>query len=1328
MNVGALRFGFILMFATCSILGCDHSGAPDAHDGGEGGGGPDMTIGDTGSDMAMDMSMGGGGDLATGGDGGASPGTDWFSSVETNDPQPAWTNTVETDASGKKKSSGVTGPTSGGILGNIMDQVQSVTASAENPPGEVAANIADGDSTTKWLVFSSTGWVQVKLTQAIVVKRYAVTSANDSPDRDPKDWSLQASQDGQQWVVIDSRSGQSFNQRFQTLQFDITNATAYLYYRFNVTLNNGGGILQLSEVQLSNGDNTPPSATDMKSLVGKGPGASYNAKLSAGFSGVRAVRFAGTLAATGRGYTYNKVFDVNVLVTPTTEMSYVLFPDDEPKDSSYPSTYAALDLAFADGTYLSDLGAVDQSFAPLNPSGQGLSRTLYPAEWNYKHSRIGDVAAGKTIKRILVGYDNPNGPATSFGGWIDDIQISSKPLHPPATHLSDYVITTRGTNSGAGYSRGNNIPATALPHGFNFWTPVTDAGSNSWLYVYHRNNDNNNLPTLQALGLSHEPSPWMGDRQSFQVMPSAATGMPNADRSARALAFQHANEIARPYYYSVKFESGIQAEITPTNHAALVRCTFAADDANLIFDNVDNNGGLTFDAAHAAISGYDDSASGLSVGATRIFFYATFDKTVAASGTLSGGGGAKVTGYYRFNVNAADRSVTMRIATSLISVAQAQKNLALEISAADSFDTVKARAQKLWDDKLGIIQVEGANFDQLNTLYSNMYRLFLYPNSAFENTGTAATPVYQYASPLSPATGANTPTQTGAKIVNGKIFVNNGFWDTYRANWPAYSLLTPGDAGAMIDGFVQQYMDGGWVSRWSAPGYADLMTGTSSDVAFADAYLKGVSFDVKSAFDAAVRNATTMPTDGAVGRKGMDTTQFLGYTSTDTSSGLSWAMAGYLNDFGIANLAKALSTGAGDSYAEAYEYFLNRSQNYVNLFDPSVQFFQGRAANGTFRLPSSGYDPRVWGYDYNETDGWNMAFDAPHDGKGLANLYGGQAQLAAKLDTFFSTPETATNTGEYGEQIHEMIEARDVRMGQLGLSNEPSFHIIYMYDYAGQPSKAQAKVREALGRLWVGSSIGQGYLGDEDNGSGSAWQIFSALGIYPLQVGSANYVIGSPLFTKATVSLENGNAIVINAPHNSAKNIYVQGLKVNGTPYTHTYLPHSLLATGATLDFDMGPAPSAWGTGAADAPPSITTDSNVPKPLHDAAVGAAGTASASDGSSVTALFDDTSATQVSFTAANPSITYHFASAAQTVTFYTLTSGTTAADPTGWTLSGSTDGSAWTIIDTRTSQIFPWRQQTRAFKVAKPGAYAYYRIDSTGAAGTTLAEVELLVKP
>jgi predicted alpha-1,2-mannosidase len=536
----------------------------------------------------------------------------------------------------------------------------------------------------------------------------------------------------------------------------------------------------------------------------------------------------------------------------------------------------------------------------------------------------------------------------------------------------------------------------------------------------------------------------------------------------------------------------------------------------------------------------------------------------------------------------------------------------------------------------------------------------------------------------------------------------------------------------MIDGFLQQFKEGGFVSRWSSPGYADLMTGTSSDVAFADAYVKGVTnFDAQAAYDAALKNATVRSTNASVGRKGLETSIFLGYTTNQTDAGFSWAMAGYLNDFGIANLAAGLSADTNDprhqEYVENAEYFLSRSLGYANLYDPAIQFFQGRGANGAFALSSAQYDPRVWGYDYTETNGWNMAFDASHDGQGLANLYGGRAQLAAKLDAFFSTPEDGERGGSYGGVIHEMREARDVRMGQLGLSNQPSFHIIYMYPYAGQPSKTQEKVRDALARLWIGSEIGQGYIGDEDNGAMSGWQIFSALGFYPLQVGSANYVIGSPLFTKATVSLENGKTIVINAPNNSPKNVYVQGLLVNGAAYSKTYLPHALLANGATLDFDMGPMPSNWGTAAEDAPPSITTGSDAPKPLHDLASNGNGTATASDGTVVTGLLDDTSTTRVTFLGANPSVQFHFTTGAPQATFYTLTSGTSATDPTGWTLSGSNDGTNWTTLDQRSAQTFRWRLQTRAFKIAHPGAYAYYQLALTGAAGTSLAEVELLAK-
>ena len=959
----------------------------------------------------------------------------------------------------------------------------------------------------------------------------------------------------------------------------------------------------------------------------------------------------------------------------------------------------------------------------MHPTSQGASRTLYAGEWNRKVVKLGDVASGKRVRRILIGYDNPKGPASRFGGYLDDVRISSTSTEPAPTHLSEYVITTRGTNSGGDYARGNAIPATALPHAFNFWTPVTDASTDSFIYSYHRANNAANLPMLQALAVSHEPSPWVGDRQSFQVMPWTLSGPPDTSKGGRALSFKHENEIAQPHYYSVVFENGMRAEMAPTDHAAIFRFTFPKSSAALIFDSLDASGGLTIDDASATLSGFTNARSGSSAGAGRMFVYATFDLPINASGATG------PTGWARFALPAGKQVLTMRIATSLISLDQAKKNLSLEIASGDDFDTVKQRAQKVWDDKLKVIEVEGASFDQLTTLYSNLYRLFLYPNSGFENVGSAASPAYAYASPVAPPVDGDTATHTGAKIVDGKVYVNNGFWDTYRATWPALALLTPAQCGEMIDGFLQLYRDGGWTARWSAPGYADLMTGTSSDVAFADAYLKGVSFDAETALDAAVKNATVRAPESAVGRRGLETAIFLGYTATDTDAGFSWSMAGYLNDFGIAKLAERLGATAGprqSEYQELAEYFLGRSLNYAKLYDPTAKFFQGRAVSGAFRVSSGSYDPKVWGYDYTETNGWNMAFEPTHDGQGLANLYGSRTKLREKLDLFFSTPEKADKPGSYGSVIHEMREARDVRMGQLGLSNQASFHIPYMYLFAGQPSKTQAKVRDALARLWVGSSIGQGYLGDDDNGGLSAWQIFSALGFYPLQVGSPLYAIGSPLFKMATIHLENGKTVVVEAPNNSPANVYVQSLMVNGAAYTKTYVPHDLLAAGATLVFDMGAKASTWGTGAGDLPPSITTGTGAPKPLTDA-TRSGGIPSSGDGTNVVLLFDDNSQRTVTFTDANPTVNYRFTSASPVIAYYTLTSSSSGVDPTGWTLSGSTNGSDWTVLDTRSGESFAYRNQTRAFKIAAPAAYSYYKLELVAAAGMSLAEVELLTR-
>jgi predicted alpha-1,2-mannosidase len=1247
----------------------------------------------------------------------AAPPGEFSSSFESSDQQPA-ANTVEVDANGAPVQGNLTGSIRAGLPGSVLGQVSAVTASAENPPDETAAKLKDEDPSTKWLAFSPTGWVTYQLAKPVTVVKYSLTSANDAAGRDPKNFALQGSADGAQWTDLDSQTGQSFTGRMATNTYSFANTTAYAYYRLNITANSGDSIVQLADWDISDGSDVRPPATPMVSVVGSGPERGANELPGAGFSGVASLRYSGGAEDAGRSYATNKLFDVNIPVGPKTRLSYKIFPELTGEDLQYPSTYAAIDLHFTDGSYLSAHSPVDQHGYALTAAGQGASKVLYADEWNAVQSDIGAVANGKTIDRVLLAYDNPGATAaTQFQGWIDDLAIAGAPAPIDGSSLTDYVDTRRGTNASGSFSRGNNLPISALPNGFNFLTPVTDATSNSWEYVYQRNNNAANLPTLQGLAISHEPSPWMGDRDQMSIMPVPAGGNLTGQPGSRALAFSHNDEIARPDFYSVKLQDGLTAQMSPTDHGGIMQFAFPSGQAtgSLVFQN----GTFTI-GTDGTVTGWVDNGSGLSAGHSRMFFSGVFDRAPTAATATSA----------TFDL-ATSPQVTLSFATSFISVDQAERNLGLEVTG-HSFDQIHAAATAAWTDRLGRVEVQGANETQLVTLYSNLYRLNLYPDSQSENTGTAAAPHWQYASPVSAPTGTSTATTTGAKLVDGQIYVNNGFWDTYRTVWPAYSLLYPDIAAKIADGFVQQYRDGGWIARWSSPGYADLMTGTSADVALAEAYLNGVKLpDPLAAYDAAVKDATVASGQSAVGRKGIETSLFLGYTPTSTGESVSWALEGFINDYGIGNMGAALaddptlalSKDRREQLKDESQYFLQRARNYVNLFDSKTKFFEGRDAAGNFLQGN----PLDWGGVYTETDGWNYAFTAQQDGNGLANLYGGKKALEQKLDQFFATPEKADHPGGYGGTIHEMVEARAVRLGQLGMSNQPSHAIPYMYDYTGAPAKTQAIVREILQRLYVGSEIGQGYLGDEDNGEMSSWYILSSLGLYPLQAGSSNWAIGSPQFTKMTVHRTSGD-IVVNAPNNSTSNVYVQSVKVNGSTQRGTSIDSSVFEHGGTVDFKMGPKPSSWGTGANDAPASLTKGTAVPKPLQDTTGPGLGTATTNGGQDASKLFDDSSSTQMTFTSATPQVTWAYRGGKQTPTFYTVTSGAKAGDPAEWKLQGSNDGVHWTTVDYRSDEVFPWRNQTEIFKLDLPGKFAQFRMlvsKTTGAAPMNLAEIELL---
>ncbi|HWC80998.1 MAG TPA: GH92 family glycosyl hydrolase [Pseudonocardiaceae bacterium] len=1242
-------------------------------------------------------------------------------SFEPADPQPTWQSTPETGANGEPEVSGVV-PGGAGLPDAATPSA--VTGTGTEPAGHGPGTAFDHDPATAWQVPAVTGTLTADFPAAITIADYTLTSAADNPAADPRAWTLQGSADGTHWQAVDDQRGQDFTQRGQTRVFTVAHPSAYQHYRLAVTANHGDPVLQLAEIALAP---HPTAAPGMTASVGSGPGAGPTITPGQGFTGTHSLHYEGWQTG-DRGSATDRLYLLSQPVRRTTRLSYVVFPEFTGNDTTYPSTYLALDLVFTDGTRLSQLPATDQNGVPVTAAGQGAAKTLHTGQWNQVSVDLGAVAAGKTIQRVLLTWAGPGGPA-HFSGWIDDIAIADAPAGSCAGQsLTNCVVTTRGTNSSGDYSRGATIPAAALPHGFNFWTPVTDASSTTTIYQYASDNTPAGRPEIQAFSVSHEASPWVQDHQTFQVMPSTSDTPATADRTARELTFSHDNESARPDQYAVTFDNGLNVKMTPTDHAAVFQFRFPAGGDSLIFDNINGNTGITIDPATGVVSGYSD-VSGF-WGAPRMFVYATFDRPMTGTGPLAGGSGKA--SYAGFALGA-DRTLTMRIATSFLGVDQAGHNLELEVGN-QTYDQVHATAQRVWNRQLGVITVDGAPEDQLESLYSSLYRLNLYPDELAENTGTAGRPVYQYASPYAPATGTNTPTTTGSAIKTGQPYANEGFWDTYRSEWSLDSLLYPTLTGKMIDGFVQQYRDSGWVGQWTSPGYLGF-SGTSSDVAIADAYLRGVTdFDVADAYEAATRDAMS-PSSGLNGRPDVQQTTFLGYTPSDTGSSASASLEDWIADYGIAQMSLKLyqtskpNDPKRQEYLANYHYFLDRSTNYANLFDPQTGFFQPKTATGQWAEAAGAYDPLNWNAtDYTEGDGWTYAFSVPEDGAGLAALYGGRAGLDNKLDQFFSTRETAQYGGAFGGAYHEMFESRDDQFGQWAFNDQPSMHVAYMYDYVGQPAKTAALVRAAEARSFTGSDIGQGYPGDEDNGSMSAFYLTNALGFYPLQSGSPTFAIGSPLYDRATIHLENGRTMVITAHGNSARNVYVQSMSLNGHPVKQTWVTNDDLARGGRVDFVMGPRPSAWGTAPQDAPPSVSGPGG-PDPQHDFTGPGLGTVTASGGADANALVDNTSATVATLPASGGSIGYTFP-AAHDVEQYTVTSGPAAgADPASWTLLGSADGAHWTVLDQRQDQSFAWRGETEVFTPARTNtAYRYFRLDVTaqpGAPNTSIAEIELL---
>jgi predicted alpha-1,2-mannosidase len=498
---------------------------------------------------------------------------------------------------------------------------------------------------------------------------------------------------------------------------------------------------------------------------------------------------------------------------------------------------------------------------------------------------------------------------------------------------------------------------------------------------------------------------------------------------------------------------------------------------------------------------------------------------------------------------AKDEIVHARVASSFISPEQAEKNLRDEIGS-KSFDTVKEEAGKIWNSELGRIEIESDNIDQVRTFYSCLYRLLLFPRKFYEINAAGDTVHY------SPYNG---------EVLPGYMFTDNGFWDTFRAVFPFFTLMYPELNSQIMKGLVNTYNESGWLPEWASPGHRDCMIGSNSASLIADSYLKGIrDYDAETLYQAMIKNTRGHGPVHSVGRYGADYYNDLGYIPYDagirenTARTLEYAYA----DYCIWRLGQALGKPE-----EELSLYKKRARNFVNVFDPGRGLMRGRNKDGSFQSP---FSPYKWGDAFTEGNSWHYTWSVFHDIDSLVSLMGGKDRFVAKLDSVFEVPPVF-DYSYYGIIIHEIREMQIAGMGNYAHGNQPIQHMIYLYNYAGQPWKTQFRVRQVMDKLY--NYTPDGYCGDEDNGQTSAWYVFSAMGFYPVCPGTDQYVIGSPLFDKMSIEMPGGNILEIIAEGNGPDAVYVEDIRFNGEIVDKNYLTHDRLQKGGRLIFVMSENP-----------------------------------------------------------------------------------------------------------------------------------------------------------
>ncbi|WP_312334758.1 GH92 family glycosyl hydrolase [Sphingobacterium sp.] len=715
--------------------------------------------------------------------------------------------------------------------------------------------------------------------------------------------------------------------------------------------------------------------------------------------------------------------------------------------------------------------------------------------------------------------------------------------------LVKYVNTLQGTDSEWSLSYGNTYPTVGLPFAVHFFSAQTGKNGDGWKYQYKANR-------IRGFQQVHQCSPWMGDYMVFSLMPGIGKLEVNEER--RGLSFKHENEIAKPHYYAVNFDNGIKAELSPVERGAHMRFSFPKKEkAFLLLDGFLGDSEIKIIPEERKIVGYVHNGRFVPEH-MKNYFVLTFDQDFKAhgtwenvEGTIQAGqhydAGKGKGGYLEFRPGA---KVEVKIASSYISPQQADLNFQRELDGNNTFEVSKKKAFDTWNALLNRVRVEGGTEAEMATFYSCMFRANLFSRKFYE-MDPEGKPHY-----FSPYDG---------KIHKGYMFTDNGFWDTFRGQFPLSNLLHPVMQGRYMQSLLDAQKQAGFFPTWSNPGMSGVMIGNHAISLLTDAWVKGIrTFDADSALAAYYHEATNKGLwGGSNGREGWKAYFTKGYVPygdihESTAKTLEYAY----DDFCGYQLAKA----TGNKFYE--NIFARQMYNYRNVFDPAVNFMRGRLDNGQWREP---FDPVEWGGPFTEANAWQYTWSVMHDVNGLINLIGGVDKFNAKLDTFF-TMEQRVNYGSYKQEIHEMREMLLSKMGQYAHGNQPTQHVPYLYNFSGQPWKAQKYARMVTSRLY--NATEKGYPGDEDQGQMSSWYVLSAMGIYSVCPGTDEYVFGSPVFKKVTISLDNGKTFTIKADNNSLEHVYIQSATLNGAAYDKNFIRYEDLLKGGELHFVMGDKPN----------------------------------------------------------------------------------------------------------------------------------------------------------